>query len=237
MRIGFYEPGQVKFPHRPYPKATLRVVEKAIVEAWRIIRDNPAAGFDIATADENRITRELRTCLLNQVLDGTAVPAFTSKTFDVNRGSEFESYDGTHLQKKPDLHFAISRDIPYILRSADGLFVECKPVDAGHSIGGDYCDKGIARFVNGEYAWAMSIGYMVGYVKTGYVLPDKLKEGVQARKKFLKTDGQIQACPDTKATGYIQHPYITIHNRGFRFPITNAKATAITLRHLWCYRN
>jgi hypothetical protein len=235
--IGFYEPGPVKFPHRPYPKATLRVVEKAIAEAWRIIRDNPGAGFNIVTADENRITRELRTCLLNQVLDGSAVPAFTSKTFDVNRGSEFESYDGTHLQKKPDLHFAIRRDVPRILRSADGLFVECKPVDADHPVVGDYCDKGIIRFVNGEYAWAMSIGYMVGYAKTGYALPDKLKKAVNARKKVLKHDGQVRPCPDTKAKGYTQHPHITIHKRGFRFPITNAKATAITLRHLWFDRN
>jgi hypothetical protein len=237
MPIGFYEPDEVRFPHRPYPKATLRVVEKAIGEAWRIIRENPGAGFDITTADENRITRELRTCLLNQVLDGAAVPAFTSETFDVNRGSEFESYDGAHLQKKPDLHFAIRRDIPRTLRSADGLFVECKPVDARHSVGGHYCDKGIIRFVKGEYAWAMSIGYMVGYAMAGYALPDTLREAIKGRKKVLKADGQVEACPNTAAKGYSQRPYITVHKRGFRLPITNTKATAITLRHLWFYRN
>jgi len=237
MSIGFYEAGNVKFPHRPYPKATLRIVEGAIAEAWRIIRDKPAKGFDITTADENRITRELRTCLLNQVLDGTAIPAFTSEIFDVSRGSEFESYNGAHLQKKPDLHFAIRRDIPHILRSADGLFVECKPVDAGHSIGGDYCKKGIGRFVKGEYAWAMPIGYMVGYARNGYALPGNLLEAIKKRKKSLNADGQVIPCPDTKASGYTQRPHITVHKRAFKFPITNADATAITLRHLWFYRN
>lgn len=238
MPIGFYEPpGGVSFPHRPYPKSTLRVVEKAITEAWRIIRDSPSAGFDITTADENRITRELRNCLVNRVLNGSAVPAFTSDVFDVTRGAEFESYDGSHLQNKPDMHVAIRRNIPRILRSADGLFVECKPVDAGHSMVGDYCDNGIRRFVSGEYAWAMSIGYMVGYAMAGYTLPGRLNDAIKARKKILKVISQVEPCPDNTARGYAQRPHITIHKRGFRFPVTNAKATAITIRHLWFNRN
>src|SRR5579871_3380509 len=141
MTIGFYASNRVEFPHRAYPKATLRIIEKAITEAWRIIRDMPEGSFNIRTMDENRITRELRTCLLNTVLDGTTVPAFTSDIFDVNRGAEFESYNGIHMAKKPDLHFLIRRSLPKGLRSADGLFVECKPVDADHPVGGEYCDK------------------------------------------------------------------------------------------------
>jgi hypothetical protein len=237
MAIGFYNSGPVKFPHRPYPRATLRVVEKAIAEAWRIIRDTPGVGFDINAADENRITRELRTCLVNRVLDGPEVPGFASTTFDVSRGAEFESFDGQHLSKKPDLHFAIRRNLPRSLRSADGIFVECKPVDSDHPAGGDYCDKGIIRFVLGEYAWAMPHGYMVGYVTNGYRLPDKLDEALKTRKKALKLSGRVIPCPDTKADGYTQQPHITVHRRSFRYLVTDAKAPPITLRHLWFDRN
>jgi hypothetical protein len=57
MAIGFYNRGPISLPHPPYPKATLRVIENAIREAWRIIRDHPALGFEIDNAEENRITR------------------------------------------------------------------------------------------------------------------------------------------------------------------------------------
>ncbi len=75
MRIGFYTRNPVKLPHLAYPKATLYVVESAILEAWRIIRDFPEGDFKIDDADEDRITRELSNCLMNMVLNGGNVPA------------------------------------------------------------------------------------------------------------------------------------------------------------------
>ena len=40
-----------------------------------------------------------------------------------------------------------------------------KPVDDDHATGTHYCDSGINRFVNGDYAWAMQEGMMVAYVR------------------------------------------------------------------------
>src|SRR4051812_29942218 len=132
MRIGFYSRGPVSLPHPPYPKATLSLIEKAIAEAWRIIRDHPEGDFKIGTADEDRITREVRTCLMNRVLDSGTVAGFTSDQFRVTREAKFESFAGPSLHKMPDLHIDIFRDSPRSLPSADGLFVECKPVDHDH---------------------------------------------------------------------------------------------------------
>ncbi len=52
-----------------------------------------------------------------------------------------------------------------MLSEHDALFVECKPVDCRHAAGGTYCDEGVARFVDGDYAWAMEEGLMVGYCR------------------------------------------------------------------------
>jgi hypothetical protein len=236
MQIGFYNRAPLSLPHPPYPKATLRLIERAITEAWRVIRDHPEGDFKIGTADEDRITRELRTCLVNEVLDGGTVPGFTSDQFRVTREGKFESFDGAHLDKMPDLHIDIVRNSPVSLPSADGLFVECKPVDHGHPAGSTYCDKGIIRFVIGEYAWAMPQGIMIGYASPGYTLPKKLKDAFAERKTTLKCTGRLRACPESAATGYAQHPYITVHQRGFTYLGTNTKAPNITIRHLWFNR-
>src|ERR1041385_8585403 len=132
MSIGLYALGTISLPHRPYPNATLRVIERAIAEAWRIIRDHPENGFDIKKEPEDRVTLELRNCLLNNVLAGGQFPGFTTELFDVSREGKFESYNGKHLDKMPDFHIKIKRNKPVSLLSADGLFVECKPVGADH---------------------------------------------------------------------------------------------------------
>jgi hypothetical protein len=237
MQIGFYTRGPISLPHPSYPKATLRVIEKAIVEAWEVIRDHPEGDFKLDTAEEDRITRELRTCLMNKVLDGGTVLGFTSDVFQVTREGKFESFDGTHLDKMPDLHIHIVRDSPASLPSDDGLFVECKPVDRDHAAGVAYCDKGIIRFVKGEYAWAMPEALMIGYASPGYTLPNKLHDAIAKRKKDLKTTGEVTACLDCSAAGYVQHPHITVHGRGFIYSGTITKAPKITIRHLWFNRS
>ena len=237
MRLGFYSRRRILLPHPPYQKATLLLIERAICEAWRIIRDHPEGDFKIDVADENRITRELRTCLLERILDGSTVPGFSSEFFTITRGGEFESYNGDHLQKKPDLHIYIRRDCPTVLRCVDGLFIECKPVDVDHPVGEHYCEKGMIRFIEGEYAWAMSEGVMIGYATRGYTLPSKLEVAIAQRKTELKTNGAITKCPGSSASGYMQRPHITVHRRDFIYACCNKRAENITLRHLWFDRN
>lgn len=233
MSIGLYALGPVSFPHRPYPNATLRVVESALAEAWRIIRERPENNFDIKTATEDRITLELRNCLLNNVMARGSIPGFTTELFDITREGKFESYDGRHLDKMPDFHIKIRRGkLPSAL-SADGLFVECKPVGLDHPAGGAYCDKGIIRFVNGDYAWAMSQGLMVGYAAAGYEMPHKLENALKTRRKALGVKGKIRAIRGCAARGYAQKRFSTIHRRSFTYPSTGKRAKEITLRHAW----
>jgi hypothetical protein len=239
MNLGFYARGPVVLPHPPYPKATLRLVEQAIAEAWRIIRDTPEGDFDITRHEEDRITRELRTCLMNRVLDGGLVKGFTSDQFGIQREPKFESFDGTHLDKMPDLYIVIIRDNPSLvsLPANDGLFVECKPVGKAHPAGSAYCDKGVARFVKGEYAWAMPHALMIGYADSKYTIPRKLKEALRDRMTELNTNGNVTKCRCLSPGMYTQHPHESRHRRGFTYPQTNTIAPDILLRHLWLDRN
>jgi hypothetical protein len=236
MSIGFYVRKPVVLPHSDYPKAALYIIESAIHEAWRIIRDSPEGDFDIKAADEDRITRELRTCLMNMVLDGGQVAGFTSDIFFITRDAKFESFDGSHLDKMPDIHIRIVRNGPVSVPSADGLFVECKPVDRDHPAGGTYCDKGIIRFVNGDYAWASNQALMVGYAAPKYRMPAKLTRSLKERANVLGLAGKVTACKDCKAQGYGQRPHATKHKRGFIIPLTGKKPKSIIIRHIWMNR-
>jgi hypothetical protein len=233
MRIGFYTKGPVSLPHPAFPKATLLLIERAVVAAWQVILNHPEGDFDISNAHEDRITRELRTCLMNRILDSAEVPGFTSEQFGVTREAKFESYDGTHLDDMPDIHVFIKRESPVSVASNDGLFVECKPVDQDHPAGSAYCDKGLLRFVDGYYAWALSQALMIGYADPKYTIPKKLKKAFDIRKTTIKATGSPKACSDSTSSEYVQHPHVTVHKRGFIYPLTNTAAPSITVRHVW----
>jgi hypothetical protein len=188
-------------------------------------------------AEEDKITTELRDRLMDEVLDGGVIPAFTSETFWVNRESKFVSFDRRHLDKMPDLHVAVRRNCSPGLRSADGLFVECKPVGLTTPAGSDYCDKGIIRFVSGQYAWAMPHALMVGYAATEYTIPKKLKDAINKRKKHLKTDGAVTKCRGGCLGGYAQLLHETTHQRGFTYLQTQTIAPVIVIQHLWLNRD
>jgi hypothetical protein len=86
--------------------------------------------------------------------------------------------------------------------------------------------KGLVRFVNGDYAWAMQDALMVGYVKDRYsfiklasVLDDSKKSAI------LKTTNH--AAIDEYAI------YRSSHKREFEWPESRGQACAISVAHLW----
>ncbi len=85
----------------------------------------------------------------------------------------------------PDLVFFLNRDSLPILVSHDALAVECKPVDENHPVGEFYCEKGLKRFVIGDYAWPMQEAMMVGYVRDDRCIAMNLVPAMTAKKKNL----------------------------------------------------
>lgn len=89
----------------------------------------------------------------------------------VVRGKESISFDGSHLEKRPDLSIYLSdraRHFP--------LVVEAKILDVtNRRTVVSYCDRGLLRFVEGEYAWTNREALMLGYVRDGSSIDTKLR--------------------------------------------------------------
>src|SRR5207245_2283146 len=155
------------------PPRMLRAIEGGIIEAWRLIKSSPPKGFNLARAKEDDVTTALYETMTNRVLYPSLLPNFTYDIFRVSREPKVKSFDGRNLEKMPDLFFHLVDDRRVSFPDQDGVFAECKPIDRKHAVGGHYCDKGLARFVAGEYAWAMREALMIGYAVAGYALPGK----------------------------------------------------------------
>ncbi len=89
----------------------------------------------------------------------------------VARGKETLSFDGSHLEKRPDLSIYLTdrkRNFP--------LIVEAKIIDAKTDKRvKHYCnEEGIGRFVKGEYAWGTREAFMVAYVRDDSTIEAKL---------------------------------------------------------------
>ena len=78
----------------------------------------------------------------------------------VSRGSESLSFDGSHLEKRPDLSLALSN------RDRFALVIEAKIIDHDQAKTVRlYAENGIRRFVEGEYAWGRREAVMLAYVR------------------------------------------------------------------------
>jgi len=119
------------------------------------------------------------------------------------------------------------------------MFIECKPIDTDHAVGEHYCDLGLRRFIAGEYAWAMREGMMVGYVRSGYLLPrelaNSLSRGNRATTIPLLTGPM--AVYQGVATACSQVPHVTTHSRNFKYKHSGVAAPEITIYHLWLTRS
>ena len=109
----------------------------------------------------------------------------------------------------------------------DGLFIECKPIDPNRTLKGQYVNEGINRFVNGDYAWAMPCGMMLGYVIKNYKTPEDLSAILREEKH---TSENLKEEPiETTVT------YQSKHKRDWKYPATNTKPGEICIQHLWLY--
>ncbi|MGO8765026.1 MAG: hypothetical protein ACLQSR_07830 [Limisphaerales bacterium] len=155
MIQGFFKE-EAELPHKPIPLAIHLIVEDALRASWDKLRTHPPAGFAIATAEEDVVTHELLKVLHGEIFDGEEVEGFTHDYFmSPVREAKLENFDGTKRDMMPDLLIGMIGRPKARIPWQDWLFVECKPVGAGRAAGGHYCDRGLIRFVRGDYAWAI----------------------------------------------------------------------------------
>lgn len=246
MAIGVYRIAGVRLPHPPIPVHLLLIVEQAIAEAWKRLKRNPPAGFDIRTAPEDVVTFHLHDVLVNDIYRRRRVPGFVRESFNPpQREPKVCSFNRSSIDKMPDLRIDLVDRPNVTLLTNDGLFIECKPIDATHSVPGHYCRKGLLRFVVGEYGWAMPEGMMVAYVAASHRVPratplallrTALEAGQQSKPDEFATLQLPTECPLAAARRAPVVAWTTRHRRQFNYIQTGRPAPELLLRHLWLPR-
>ena len=227
MPVGFFTHGiEYTLPHPRIPQRTILLLTMVIKRAWCLLEEEPPDGFTIQSADEKTITRLLVQIIENRLRKNGEVDGFDRERFGkVTRDQQFSNVDGNHPDKMPDIYFDLKREQLPILSRQDGLFVECKPVDSKHPVYSSYCRKGLIRFVNGDYAWAMQDALMVGYVTAPYSF--KTLSSVLKGKKSADFN-------TVEHFEMLEHGiYRSNHDRQFEWPEDRGKACRIEISHLW----
>jgi len=227
MAVGFFTQGiEFTLPHPPIPQRTVLLVCRVIRRAWQLLVENPPTGFLLHSANEDDITLELVDIIENRLRKSGEVDGFDYARFGkVEREPKISNFDKKHPDKMPDIFFDLKREQYPILSNQDGLFVECKPIDRKHPILSYYCNLGLVRFVNGDYAWAMQDALMVGYVK-GHFSFEKLASVLgDGKSAILKTNSHFEV--DEYSI------YRSSHTREFEWPESRGQACRISVAHLW----
>ncbi len=231
-------PDRYRLPHPRLGLPVILLIRRVLCRAFEILR---AGEFGLAEAKEDEVTAVLRTVIENDLRQTGSIPGFNRRTYEsVVRQGQVANFDGTHAAKSPDLCFKLRHDDcepRMVLSEFDALFVECKPVDRTHSAGGQYCDRGLIRFVVGGYAWAMQEGMMLAYARDGRTIAGHLIPVMSEsdRMTSLGTVELPQPCraPAPTQGSHAEPIHISKHRRDFPWPDKKGKATDITIYHLW----
>ena len=224
----------------PHPRLGLPVillVRRVVLRAFERLREQ---SFPLATATEDDVTTELCGVIENEFRKTGSVPGFSRSTYEtVVRQRQVDNYDRSRHTKSPDLCFKLrnDEDEPGVLPEFDALFVECKPVDNAHAAGSKYCDDGLSRFVNGDYAWAMEEALMLGYARHGRSVERNLIQAMREPTRFsalrIVELPAVVPHPGASAVEHAEALYVSRHHRGFQWIANKGNATDIFIYHSW----
>ncbi len=231
-------PESYRLPHPRLGLPVILLVRRVLVRAFEILLEG---GCSLATQDEDGVTLALRNVIENDLRLNGRVPGFNRHTFDfVSRQAQVENFDSSKRGKAPDLCFRLRNDEEEprpVLSVHDALFVECKPVDTTHAAGGAYCDKGLCRFIEGDYAWAMEEAMMLGYARANRSIAKHLIPAMRESQRLeaLQTIELPRPVPLTEATKEQETEtlHVSRHRRGFTWPDGKGRATDLWIYHSW----
>jgi hypothetical protein len=233
-RYSGYAP-MAELPHPRLQPEIFIILHRVLIRALEILSID---GQPLATMDEDPITSALQRVIENRLRQTGEVAGFRAPLFErVTRQHECDSFDGTLQQERPDLFFGIHPDDSFRNRLQSdqwGIFVECKPVDAAHFAGSDYCDRGLVRFIRGDYAWAMQDALMVAYVRDGRAIASHLVSAMASRVSLHGQDGVAPlSATGCEAGRYNEVLHVSTHARRFEWTGERGPACPITIYHSW----
>lgn len=213
----------------PLPEVStvhLDIIAEGLLQAFGdILAQAPVA---VASGSEAEVTALLE-ARLNAMIE--AEPLWGQLVLCVARGKESLSFDGSHLEKRPDLSIYLSnrnRSFP--------LVAEAKIIDAAASKTETlYCDNGIRRFVEGEYAWGSREAFMIAYVRDGSSIGSKLTPFLSKATAQTPVGYLLEELPVVAGSGSFDLA-LSRHGRDFLYP-SNPSAILepgpISIWHLW----
>lgn len=214
----------IDLPLPAIPDFYLAFIAEVLVRAWQDLLARH--GATLRHGGETEVN-DLMASRLNNLLDTD--PIWRGLASSVTRGSEALSHDGCHLENRPDLSIHLTRRNPNF-----PLTVECKLIDQPKRKTVDlYCRQGLARFVNGKYAWAAREAFMLAYVRDGVSIGSTLAPHLAATMASGAADPfQTLDLPRSDAPPPWERAR-SRHERPFRYLNNNASPGPIVLWHLW----
>jgi hypothetical protein len=215
----------IELPLPPLHREHLRVIVEVLSAAWTDLLQRHSTV--LLNDEEAAVNALMETRLLARIDED---PLWAQMVRAVARGRETVSFDGTHLEKRPDLSlFLTCRNASF------PLAIECKIIDEANDKSGKlYCDKGLSRFLTGEYAWATREAFMIAYVR------DKSTIASALVPLFVPSaSGPIPYAAESAMAEVATSPpdlAKSSHSRSFRYPLREPprdQPGAIALWHLW----
>ena len=203
----------------------LEILVERLQRAFNDVRVHAPAT--VATGTEPEVTALMQARLNNLIHEDLL---WGQLVLYVGRGVESISFDGSHLEKRPDLSIVLSgreRRFP--------LVAEAKIVDATASKTVElYCEKGIRRFVEGEYAWGNREAFMIGYVRDGSSIDTTLKDFLSKAMELHLDHYLVEALPVPVESDSSDLAY-TRHGRHFVYGSQRSPNSPgpISVWHLW----
>ena len=213
----------VRLPLPAIASVHLEILAEGLRQAFdELCVDQPAT---VASGHENEVTA-LMEARLNVLIETERL--WGQLVNSVARGKESISFDGSHLEKRPDLCIYLSDR-----RQRFPLVAEAKILDAVASKTLKlYCDEGIRRFVEGEYAWSSREAFMVGYVRDRSSIDAHLRPFLS--KAIRSTNYLVEELPVHAGSDDLELAH-TRHRRDFFYDhqLPPNSPRAITIWHLW----
>ena len=216
----------VQLPLDPLHYDHLAIIVEVLSVAWQDLARTQR--FTLLTGSEAELNAMMES-RLSALLDEHML--WSQLVRSVSRGKETLSFDGKHLEKRPDLSIHLSCRNPSF-----PLVVECKLIDTenrkGHEL---YCKLGLTRFLTGEYSWATREAIMIAYVRDDSTICHSLTPFLAASQSMVPPPYAVEELPvriDLLALDLAR----SIHSRAFRYLAQlppNDVPGSIAIWHLW----
>lgn len=204
----------------------LALIADVLMLAWSDLAQTQGKLLSTGTEAEVNALMETR---LNLMLD--ELPLWGQFIRGVARGKETLSFDGTHLEKRPDLSLFLWARTPSF-----PLIVECKLIDsASGKTAALYCNEGLKRFLTGEYGWGVKEAFMLAYVRDRSTTESCLVPFLRDTQKSTSAPYEMSALSSAlnRSDGDI---VLSGHERAFRYvgrTSPNDDPGPVSIWHLW----